>query len=105
MQPAARIVWAAAFALDVPPPRTITSTTITSATTPEPATLATFENQQLLTREGLIGRATSASYVPREGRRFEILSESLAALFDRYRDAGGHVTMKYVTKVYLAERR
>jgi len=70
-----------------------------------PATLATFENQQLLTREGLIGRATSASYVPREGRRFEILSESLAALFDRYRDAGGHVTMKYVTKVYLAERR
>jgi len=70
-----------------------------------PATLATFEHQQLLTREGLIGRATSASYVPREGRRFEILSESLAALFERYRDPGGHVIMKYVTQVFLAGRR
>ena len=70
-----------------------------------PATLATFENQQLLTREGLIGRATSASYVPREGRRFEALSEKLAALFERHRDPAGHVTMKYVTKVYRAKRR
>jgi SAM-dependent methyltransferase len=69
------------------------------------ATLATFENQQPLSLEALIGRATSASYVPRGGRLFEVLSESLAALLERHRDAGGQVRMKYVTTVYLAGRR
>jgi SAM-dependent methyltransferase len=39
-----------------------------------PATLQTFENDQTLDREGLIGRATSASYVPREGAALATLT-------------------------------
>src|SRR5262249_2445017 len=69
-----------------------------------PAHLARFENRQRLGLEGLIGRATSASYVPNRGSALEVLRESLVALFERYRDAGDQVTMRYVTRVFLADR-
>lgn len=70
-----------------------------------PATLQTFENDQTLDREGLIGRATSASYVPREGPALAALVTSLERLYERNRDPDGLVRMKYVVKLYLAERR
>jgi len=60
---------------------------------------------QTLDREGLIGRATSASYVPREGEPFVRLVALLAALWECQHDAHGMVAMRYVTKVFLAERR
>jgi SAM-dependent methyltransferase len=82
----------------------------------EPANIATgglftapretdYAHAQTLDREGLIGRATSASYVPREGEPLERLRAMLVALWERERDARGMVMMRYVTKVFLAERR
>ncbi|MBI1799607.1 MAG: class I SAM-dependent methyltransferase [Candidatus Eisenbacteria bacterium] len=69
-----------------------------------PARLETFDHTQVLDRAGLVGRAISASYVPREGARFRRLVELLDELFERHRDENGRVVMRYVTKVYLAER-
>lgn len=67
--------------------------------------LLTFAHQQELDRDGLIGRATSASYVPREGKAYASLARLLAELFDRHRDERGRVTLRYVTQVYRATRR
>ena len=69
-----------------------------------PPRLARFDHAQTLDRPGLVGRAASASYVPKEGPAFEELVRLLNALFDRYRDERGRVTMRYVTEVWLAER-
>jgi len=69
-----------------------------------PPGLETFAHAQDLDLAGFIGRAASASYVPKEGRPFERLMELLAALFERHRDPRGRITLRYVTKVYLAER-
>jgi hypothetical protein len=61
-------------------------------------------NSQRLDEAGLIGRAMSASYVPKEGPRREVLVKSLREIARRFRDAAGVVTMRYVTRVWLAER-
>jgi SAM-dependent methyltransferase len=68
-----------------------------------PATLETFPNVQRLDRAGLLGRATSASYVPREGPGFEALRRLLDELFERHRDPDGMVTIRYGTKVFLSQ--
>jgi hypothetical protein len=52
---------------------------------------------------GLIGRATSASYVPKSGPRFETLRESLTRLYHEYA-VDGAVTLRYITQVYTAGR-
>jgi SAM-dependent methyltransferase len=70
-----------------------------------PPELLTFPHQQTLDGPGLIGRATSASYVPKEGAGFATLARRLNELFERHRDSTGQVRMKYVTKLYLASRR
>ena len=67
--------------------------------------LETFAHRQELDLAGLIGRATSASYVPKEGPGFAQLTELLAALFERYRDANGRVALVYETQVWIAEPR
>lgn len=69
-----------------------------------PVRFQSFAHAQRLDREGLIGRATSASYVPRDGSGFESLRDTLERLVDEHRDASGFVTMRYVTKLYLTER-
>lgn len=68
-----------------------------------PARLERFPHGQALVLEGLVGRATSASYVPREGPGLEKLEALLAELYARHRDALGLVTLRYSTKLYLAE--
>lgn len=70
-----------------------------------PVRLLTFPHVQELDRAGLVGRATSASYVPRSGERFERLRVLLEELHERHRDAAGRVRMRYVTRLHLAERR
>jgi SAM-dependent methyltransferase len=65
----------------------------------------TFQHSQELDRAGLIGRAASASYVPKEGEGFARLTELLESLFERYHDARGLVTLRYNTDVYRSERR
>lgn len=65
----------------------------------------TFKNSQQLDRDGLIGRATSASYVPREGKPYAALVRLLAELFERHKDDHGLVTLRYTTELHLATRR
>lgn len=69
-----------------------------------PARLRMFAHDQMLDRAGLIGRATSASYVPREGEDFEILRRSLEQIHERHRNESGLVRMRYVTKLYVSEK-
>lgn len=61
-----------------------------------------FEHGQPLTLDGLIGRALSASYTPREGPRHQALLTGLRGAFDQHRDGAGLVTMRYRTRVYTA---
>jgi SAM-dependent methyltransferase len=63
-----------------------------------------FDHAQALDRDGLIGRATSASYVPKRGESFDQLVRLLDALHAHYRDAAGRVVLRYVTEVWLARR-
>jgi len=70
-----------------------------------PPRLRTFEHGQRLDRAGLLGRAASASYVPKDGAPFARLVALLDALHEQYRDAHGLVTLRYVTEIWLAERR
>lgn len=62
----------------------------------------TFTYQHQLDLEGLIGRAMSVSYVPREGQAREELIAGLEELYNSKRDENGFVYMKYCTSVYLA---
>jgi SAM-dependent methyltransferase len=63
-----------------------------------------FANQQRLDLEGLIGRARSASYVPKEGPDGERLIALLRDLYDRHRRDDGSVALVYETEVYLSTR-
>jgi SAM-dependent methyltransferase len=69
-----------------------------------PLELRTFDHAQVLDRAGLLGRSTSASYVPKEGEPFDRLVRLLDALYERYRDPRGLVTLRYVTEVWRAQR-
>jgi SAM-dependent methyltransferase len=53
--------------------------------------------------EALIGRARSASYLPREGPAYEAMAGELRALFDRAAAFGG-ARFALVTSVHLGER-
>ena len=63
-----------------------------------------FPHAQHLDRDGLIGRARSASYVPTSGPMAERLHQGLRALYERHHDAGGAVTLVYETEVYLSRK-
>jgi hypothetical protein len=60
--------------------------------------------EQHLDAPGLIGRATSASYVPREGVRLDALVDGLRLVHARRANPQGLMTLAYHTRVYLAER-
>jgi hypothetical protein len=63
----------------------------------------TFPNQQTLDEEGLVGRAFSVSYGPKEPDESEAWEKSLRALYREYQRAGV-VVLSYRTSVYLARR-
>lgn len=62
-----------------------------------------FRNEQRLDEDGLIGRAMSASYVPKTGEKAERLVAGLRALHARYAGADGRVGLVYAVYVYLCE--
>jgi SAM-dependent methyltransferase len=64
-----------------------------------------FPNDQRLDLAGLIGRARSASYVPKSGPDAERLLELLRRLHARHADADGCVTLVYETEVFRAAAR
>jgi SAM-dependent methyltransferase len=63
-----------------------------------------FANAQRLDLEGLIGRARSASYVPKTGAEGTRLIKLLEALHARHADANGIATLVYETEIYLARK-
>lgn len=65
---------------------------------------ATFPHEQQLDEEGLLGRAFSASYAPREPEAAAAFARRLREVFAAHR-RDGKVTLRYVTTVYLARRR
>ena len=63
-----------------------------------------FPNVQRLDLAGLIGRARSASYVPKSGAAGQRLVILLRALHERYADGTGLVTLEYETDVFCSTR-
>jgi SAM-dependent methyltransferase len=70
----------------------------------ERAERVTFSNAQELDEEGLLGRAFSASYAPREPAAADAFARALRAVFARFQ-RGGTMVLRYETTVYLARRR
>jgi SAM-dependent methyltransferase len=63
-----------------------------------------FAHAQPLDRDGLLGRAFSASYSPREPQAAASFAAALNDVFDRHQQ-GGLFTLCYETTVYLGRRR
>ena len=64
----------------------------------------TFPNGQRLDLDGLIGRARSASHVPKSGAAGERLLDLLRELHQQYADGDGLATLIYETVVFRAQR-
>lgn len=64
-------------------------------------TQLSFSSQQALDRRSLVGRAMSASYIPKTGKLSEEFTQKLNELYDRHCDKKGLVHLKYNTNVYL----
>ena len=62
-----------------------------------------FRHAQSVDEEGMLGRAFSASYAPREPAEVEAFTAALRAAFARFQE-GGHVVLRYETAVYTARR-
>jgi SAM-dependent methyltransferase len=69
------------------------------------ARLVTFSFHQRLDFTGLLGRAMSASYVPKTGPDAAKVKDLLCALHARHADGNGFVALMYTTEVYIAESR
>jgi SAM-dependent methyltransferase len=63
-----------------------------------------FSHEQELDEDGLVGRAFSASYAPREPAAVERFTTALRDVFARFARSG-KVVLRYETSVYLARRR
>lgn len=70
-----------------------------------PVRTRVWPSEQTLDRDGLRGRALSASYVPREGAARDALIVALDALHARFADAGGLARLRYRTTLHLADAR
>lgn len=62
-----------------------------------------FFNEQTIDKEGLLGRAFSTSYTPKEGEPAKKLEHALQNLFDECATSGS-VTIRYATSVYSARK-
>jgi SAM-dependent methyltransferase len=56
-------------------------------------------------KDGLIGRALSASYIPKSGAASDRLVQRLSEIHGRFADANGMVQLRYNTKVFMGEKR
>jgi SAM-dependent methyltransferase len=62
-----------------------------------------FTNEQALDEDGLLGRAFSASYAPREPAAAHAFAKELHHVFARWQ-RNGTVTLRYETSVYVARK-
>ncbi len=67
------------------------------------AECVTFAHQQVLDEEGILGRARSASYAPREAVALEAFSKALRQAYARCQQ-NGTVELRYVTSVTVGQR-
>jgi len=63
----------------------------------------TFANEQALDEQGLLDRAFSASYAPKEPAAAQAFATALRDVLGRYQ-ADSRVVVRYVTSLYLARR-
>jgi SAM-dependent methyltransferase len=63
-----------------------------------------FPNAQVLDEDGLVTRALSSSYAPREEGSRDAYAEAMRGLFRTF-VREGRVTLQYTTLVYLAQRK
>ena len=63
----------------------------------------TFAHKQDLNLTGLIGRATSSSYIPRKGEAYEQLVSNLQDLFQHFSKEQGYVSINYCTSVHIGQ--
>ena len=70
----------------------------------EDGTRFAFTNEQVLDEEGLLGRAFSASYAPREPAAAAAFAAALRRVFAAYQSAG-RVVLRYRTTAYMARRK
>lgn len=70
----------------------------------EQARLRATPNEQALDEEGLLGRAFSASFAPKDCQASARAAERLRELFHQF-EKGGRVHLRYQTHVYQARRK
>jgi SAM-dependent methyltransferase len=63
-----------------------------------------FHHEQVLDETGLMGRAFSVSYAPRDGESARRYAEEIRQAFRRFQH-DGRIILRYVTSVFLARRR
>jgi len=68
-------------------------------------THAAYPYEQILTAEGLLGRAMSASYAPKTGPAHEAMAQALRALHAEHASKDGTASLRYVTSVWTASVR
>jgi SAM-dependent methyltransferase len=66
--------------------------------------LRCFPNEQILDELGLMGRAFSVSYAPRDGESAKRYADEIRQTFRRFQQ-NGQIIMRYQTSVFLARRR
>src|SRR5262249_36631244 len=62
-----------------------------------------FANEQTLDEEGVLGRAFSASYAPRERQAAERFAQALKEVFARFQ-VTGKVVLRYGTSIFYGRR-
>ncbi len=69
-----------------------------------PVERTSFPNLQRLDLDGLVGRARSASYCPKDGPAAERLRELMYDLWNAHADSDGLVTLVYETEVFRSHK-
>jgi hypothetical protein len=64
--------------------------------------LEEFPTHQTLTLEGLLGRAVSSSYMPKDGPARKAADADLTAFFHRFESGTGTITFRYICEVHTA---
>lgn len=64
--------------------------------------LQQFPAHQPLTLEGLLGRAVSSSYMPKDGPARKAADADLTAFFHRFESGGGSINFRYICEVHTA---
>ncbi|HEV3258970.1 MAG TPA: class I SAM-dependent methyltransferase [Gemmataceae bacterium] len=85
-------------------PRSRASDALLSSPLFEEATRVSFANAQVLDQEGVLGRAFSVSYAPREPQAAQRFADALRTVFAQF-ELEGRVVLQYNTSVFSARRK